>query len=226
MATLSPANFTPASPGCRNSFAKPRVNIKNWFVYISSQYNSFFPAILWLNLMYLVGGKRKERLFFSLACSYSAPVLSKPDNKNGSRQGCPLWKEVPPHNKSHYAGSMLPGETTGSYATHTHTHRWWRASKYVTAWRFLFDGAAGQETQHIPAITWMLLSCRAHLMSVIARWKNITTAFNYLFSSGGFKHLKHFFHTELEQWYEGFGISRWLPPLKPKENKQSQGCCR
>lgn len=74
--------------------------------------------------MYLVrkGGEKKGGgLLYSLACSSSAPVLYKPDNKYGTRQGCPLWKELFFFffsNKSHYAGSMLPGETAGVNATH------------------------------------------------------------------------------------------------------------
>ena len=42
-ATLSQTNLVPVSMDWRNSFVKPCMNVKNWFVYIPFQYNRFLP---------------------------------------------------------------------------------------------------------------------------------------------------------------------------------------
>lgn len=75
----------------------------------------FSPLIQWQNLIYFAGDKRGEGLLYSLACSYSAPVLYKPDNKYGTRQGCPLWKEL--FQQKSLCWINAP-QTAGSNATH------------------------------------------------------------------------------------------------------------
>lgn len=125
----------------------------------------FSPLIRWQNLIYFAGDKRGEGLLYSLACSYSAPVLYKPDNKYGTRQGCPLWKEL------FSTKVIMLDQCSPNSRLKRHTRRWSSASKYVTALGFfLMVQQAKVHTTYLQLCGCFYSAHTIHLSQLSEKW--------------------------------------------------------
>lgn len=125
----------------------------------------FSPLIQWQNLIYFAGDKRGEGLLCSLACLYSAPVLYKPDNKYGTRQGCPLWKEL------FSTKVIMLDQCSPNSRLKRHTQRWSSASKYVTALGFfLMVQQAKVHTTYLQLCGCFYSAHTIHLSQLSEKW--------------------------------------------------------
>lgn len=104
-----------------------------------------------------------------------ASVLSKPDNKYGTRRGCPLWRGF--FSTKVIMLNQCSLEKQPAQTPHTEMEE---CVKICCSPRLLFDGSAGQGTYRTPAIMWMFSACRIHLMSGITLWK-VTKTNNKIF---------------------------------------------